>query len=226
MRISPRKISSFFFRRPSTIVREINSNAALLQWCKHHPTENSFRDKNRLYEVINSSVLDSQPIDYLELGVYKGTSLFKWAQLNKNKSSRFYGFDSFEGLPESWDNVRRTHLQGAFDTNGQPPSTDDQRIQFIKGLFQETLRPFLRDFEIKNRLVIHYDCDLYSSTLYCLTQMDPILNPGSVVIFDEFFSSSNEFQAFIDYVKSYRRDYHVLAAVGRNPFEQIALEIE
>lgn len=226
MRISLRKLSSFFFRKPSTVVREINSNAMLIQWCNHHQTENIFHERFRMYEFINSSALNAQPIDYLELGVYKGTSLFKWADINRNESSRFYGFDSFEGLPEPWDNVRRTHPRGAFDTSGQIPATDDWRIHFVKGLFQETMQPFLKNFERKNRLVVHFDCDLYSSALYCLTQMDSILVSGFIIIFDEFFSSSNEFQAFIDYANAYRRNYRVLAVVGRNPFEQVALEIE
>ncbi len=226
MPISLRKISSFFFRRPSTILREINSNAMLIQWCRRHHTANVFTDRFRLYEYINSSALNSAPVDYLEFGVYRGTSLFKWADINSNDESRFFGFDSFEGLPEAWDNVRRTHAQGAFDTNGQIPKSEDRRIHFVKGLFQETLRSFLKDFEPSHRLIVHCDCDLYSSALYCLTQLDPILRKGSIIIFDEFFSSSNEFQAFIDYTRSYRRTYRTLAAVGTMPYDQVAVEFE
>ena len=226
MRFPLRKISSFFFRRPSRIMREINTNAMLIQWCAHHPTENIFSERFELYEFVNASVLHSSPVDYLELGVYRGASILKWAAINQNSTSRFYGFDSFEGLPESWVNVRRTHPTGTFDTNGNIPKTDDKRVQFVKGLFQETLQPFLRNFETKNRLVVHYDCDLYSSTLYGLTQLNPILQAGSVVIFDEFVSAPNEFQAFIDYVKAYRRQYRVLGAVGSRPYEQVAMEFE
>jgi hypothetical protein len=171
-------------------------------------------------------VLAQQPIDYLEFGVWKGASLFRWAKLNNNKESRFFGFDTFQGLPEPWDQVSRTLRAGHFDIGGKIPQTSDCRIHFVKGLFQATLPRFLMTFEPKNRLVIHNDSDLYSSTLYCLTQLDSLLQPSSVVIFDEFSSSSHEFQAFYDYTSAYRRTYTVLGAVGRNPYMQIALRIE
>ena len=225
MHLPLRKISSFFFRRPSRLVREININAALIQWCAKYLTNNIFTRRFELYEFVNSS-LSTKPIDYLEFGVYKGASILKWAEINKHPDSRFYGFDTFEGLPESWDNVRLTHPQGTFDIHGNVPKSNDGRVKFVKGLFQDTLRPFLETFTTKNNLIVHNDSDLYSSTLYCLSQMDSILRKGSVLIFDEFFCAPHEFQAFIDYARAYRRKYRVLGAVGRKPYEQIALVFE
>jgi len=51
---------------------------------------------------------------------------------------------------------------------GNPPIVDDNRVILIKGIFQETLEPFLKQFKFKNRLVINFDADLYSSTLFVL----------------------------------------------------------
>lgn len=224
--MSLRALSSFFFRKPSRVLAEINANAALLVWCKEHSTANVFRTYRDFYRHINTEVLDSEPIDFLEFGVYKGTSLFSWAAINNNEKSRFFGFDSFEGLPEDWFHARRTVRKGHFDTSGRVPETSDSRIRFVKGLFQETLPSFLRTFTPHNRLVIHNDSDLYSSTLYCLTQLDPILTPASVLIFDELFSATHEFRALLDYVQAYRRDYTVLAAMGANPYLRVALTMQ
>jgi hypothetical protein len=109
---------------------------------------------------------------------------------------------------------------------GVIPQTDDSRIHFIKGLFQDTLRDFLSGYEPCGRVVVHNDSDLYSSTLYCLTMLDSILVSGSLLIFDEFYSSSHEFQAFSDYAAAYRRKYSALAAVGRDPYKQIVIRLD
>ena len=60
-------------------------------------------------------------------------------QLNTREQSRFFGFDSFEGLPEDWGDVPR----GMFAVEGRAPHIDDARVQFVQGLFQETLYGFL-----------------------------------------------------------------------------------
>jgi len=226
MRISLRRLSSFVFRRPSRLVREINSNALLVQWWKQNRPEHVFGNRFELYEFIDSNVLEHQPIDYIEFGVYQGTSLFKWAEVNTHAESRFYGFDTFEGLPETWDRIRDPFAKGHFDTGGQVPDTDDGRVRFVKGLFQETLPGFLQEFEARSQIVVHSDSDLYSSTLYCLTQCDRLLRSGSVLLFDDFSTSSHEFQAFYDYARSYRRTYRVLGAVGSKPYVRIALRME
>ena len=73
------------------------------------------------------------------------------------------------------------------------------RIQLIKALFQHTLVDFLAGYKVKKNLVIHMDADLYSSTLYCLATLDPVLD-GTIVIFAVFDNLSHEYSAFQDYV--------------------------
>jgi hypothetical protein len=52
-----------------------------------------------LYEKISSmETLDSPAIDYFEFGVSGGHSFKWWLEHNKNPGSKFYGFDTFEGL--------------------------------------------------------------------------------------------------------------------------------
>src|SRR5262249_49731600 len=125
-----------------------------------------------------------------------------------------------------WDRISSSRPSGDFDVGGQIPRTNDNRVQFVKGLFQDTLPGFLEHFEPTNPLVIHNDSDLYSSTLYLLAKLDPFLEPGSILLFDEFWSSSHEFQAFYDYERSFRRKYRLLASVKTNPYVQLALEIQ
>ena len=83
----------------------------------------------------------------------------------------------------------------------------------------------MKKYTPKNRLIIHNDSDLYTSSLFLLTQLDIILYAGSILIFDEFHIAAHEFQAFIDYTTSYYRSYEVLAATnyGSNRYPHIAI---
>ena len=89
-------------------------------------------------------------------------------------------------------------------------------MKFLKGLFQETLPPFLGSFQPKNSLINHCDADLYSSELFVLTSVDRLLKTGSIVIFDDFGAVNHDFKAFVDYTESYRKNYKVLASGGRD----------
>ena len=147
-------------------------------------------------------------ISYLEFGVHEGHSIRHWAAAKTEPDSRFVGFDTFTGLPESWN---AAYPEGHFDTGGRPPAVPDARVSFRTGLFQETLEPFLADYETGGRaLVVHIDCDLYASALYCLTRLDPVLSPGTILIFDEFGDVLHEFRALADYLASYRREARLL----------------
>jgi O-methyltransferase len=219
-----RRLSSLVLRKPSRLLAEMNSNALLVDWSRHHPAERVFAERSAMFRYLNDEVLRHEPISYLEFGVHKGKSILEWATLNTCGDSEFIGFDTFEGLPEEWDRVRGASPKGRFDVGGTTPHTDDPRIRFVKGLFQQTVPGFLEGFTPKHRLVIHNDSDLYSSSLYVLTMLHSLLAPGSIAIFDEFFSSSHEFQAFFDYARSYYREVRLLASVDRNPYVKAALE--
>jgi O-methyltransferase len=161
------------------------------------------------------------PIDYLEFGVYEGASIRAWCHSNNHPESRFFGFDSFEGLPEDWAGLS----QGAFTTSGKPPDIDDPRVRFVVGWFQRSLPGFLAAFKrSSNRpLIIHNDCDLYSSTLCCLASLDAVILPGTIIIFDEFDDVLHEYRALTNYANAFMRTYRIMGAV--RGFCQVAVEI-
>jgi len=200
-------IASVAFRRYSLRLDQINHNAALSHWLRGHEMP-TFATRRDLHSYVNE--LLGGPVDYLEFGVYQGESIKMWTELNRHDTSRFIGFDSFEGLPEAWGRSMRV---GDFDVHGEVPHINDPRLSFVAGWFNDTLVPFLTTFEPRSPLVVHNDSDLYSSTLYLLTKLDPILVKGSVLIFDEFYSSLHEFRAFQDYISAYRRQLHPIGRV-------------
>jgi hypothetical protein len=163
------------------------------------------------------------PVDYLEFGVYRGASLRRWLRLSPDPHSRFFGFDSFRGLPEAWELPAKTLAAGEYDAGGQVPAIDDERVRFVVGLFQEVLPGFLASYEPSARLVVHLDADLYSATLYALTALDRFLVPGTVLLFDEL-SAVHEFRAFRDWCEAYSRSCRLLGTAGAS-YAQAALEV-
>jgi hypothetical protein len=156
----------------------------------------------------------------LEFGVHEGHSILYFSRENRSDRSRFFGFDTFSGLPEDWN---ADYPRGHFDTGGRPPKSDDCRVKFITGLFQETVPGFISRFKKDNKLIVNVDCDLYSSALYCLTKLDGILSKGTILIFDEFGDVLHEFRAVNDYMSSYRRKFGVICS--HDNFYTIAVEL-
>ena len=187
-----------------------------------------FGDRYKMYDYINGTVIDNLTTIYCEFGVFEGATIKYWTKLNQDINSRFYGFDTFTGLPEAWGIFSANFKENSFDAGGKYPQIDDERVWFIKGLFQDTLPGFLEDYNSNDRLIIHNDSDLYSSTLYVLTAANEIIVPGTIIIFDEFSSILHEFRALEDYCSSYLRRFEVVAATisPTNYFRQIAIEMK
>lgn len=204
--------------RYSRQVDRLNRMPLLTGFAREHAGAPGFATREAMWDFLAAQT--AGPIDYLEFGVHEGRSILHWAQRNRDPDSRFFGFDTFTGLPENWSS---SYPRGHFDTGGRTPATDDPRVRFVKGLFQDTLPTFLADFAPRNRLVVHNDSDLYSSTLFCLTALDRVLTPGTIVIFDEFGDVMHEFRALHDYVASYRRRFKVLCS--HDDFFTMAVEI-
>ncbi|MFZ1135701.1 MAG: TylF/MycF/NovP-related O-methyltransferase [Candidatus Korobacteraceae bacterium] len=168
----------------------------------------SFRDRAEMYQYVHESRIRGEAMDYLEFGVFQGDSMRQWVTLNKHKDSRFFGFDSFEGLPEDW---RAGQARGHFDVGGAAPPIDDLRVKFVKGWFEDTIPPFVRDFTGKNRLLLHLDADLYRSTILPLVHFNPFMSKGTLLIFDEFYDRDHEFKALMDWQKLSKRNFRVVA---------------
>lgn len=149
---------------------------------------------------------------FAQFGVYKGESA-KW--LLTDKCQELYLYDSFEGLPENWN---RRFKKGHFKC--EMPFFDDPRVKIVKGFFEETVDRF-------NKIqfgIINIDCDLYSSTMTVLNNIE-IFN-GQILVFDEMYriqsSQENEMKAFLDWSKYKNIDYNVL---GKTGYSQVIIEL-
>jgi hypothetical protein len=140
----------------------------------------------------------ARPGDALEFGVYIGTSLRMMIEHRTRR--RCYGFDSFLGLPEAWEDIDFHVKPGHFGMGGTPPEVKGAR--FVVGWFNESLPPWVADRKPDDVVgFVHVDCDLYSSTMTVLRELGPHL-VGAVVMFDEFFMvprwRQDEWKALVD----------------------------
>ena len=145
----------------------------------------------------------------LEFGVEKGASTNFLARLLRERGDSMivHAFDSFEGLPGEWSGT--FERKGKFSQKGKPPKVL-RNVRLHKGWFKETIPAFLTNNDRKISL-IHIDCDLYSSTKTILDGVGDLLQPGSIIVFDEYFNYHNwrehEFKAWQEFVAAKKLSY-------------------
>jgi O-methyltransferase len=183
------------------------------------------RDHSRrykLYDKVGRTLeIEAKKINYIEFGVASGNSFKWWINFNKNADSHFAGFDTFEGLPESWGGYKKGEMSFKI------PDITDERAEFYKGLFQATLNPFIDkngDRFVQSLNIIHLDADLFSSTIFVLSQLYKFLKKGDIILFDEFSVPNHEFLAYKIFTESFGVKLKLIGAV--NNFYQVAFIVE
>ena len=139
---------------------------------------NYFPQKTQAWDYcLNAAKIDGM---YLEFGVKSGASLFYFAE--KVKPKIIYGFDSWQGLPESWvRSPSKTLRKGKFRRD--PPKCPSN-VKLVSGLFAESIPLFCNDYKGITSFV-HIDCDLYQSAKDVLWGINNRIVPGTVMQFDE-----------------------------------------
>jgi len=151
--------------------------------------------------------------DLVEFGVYGGGSFRRLIEIFRPLGviNRYYGFDSFLGLPKS--EIERDHPlfwnEGLFaDTSKEKVlryladglGTLDQ-IELVEGWFSKTL-PAMRD-RISRIAFVRVDCDLYSSTCDVFTFLSDRLVDGAIIYFDDWTheATTGESCAFFEFAE-------------------------
>jgi len=146
---------------------------------------------------------------YMEFGVFTGGTIRFMAKRAPGRT--FHGFDSFEGLPEDWGGFSLG--AAAFNVKGRRPKVP-ANVRLYSGWFDRSLPKWLEDNDGPVAFM-HVDCDLYSSTKTIFELLVARLQPGSIVLFDEYFNYPNwrqhEFKAFREFVEAHRVKYEYLA---------------
>ena len=172
------------------------------------------------FDLLTYAVQQAPPGLALEFGVFKGTTINHLAR--RAPERHFFGFDSFEGLPEHWTGRRYSPVN--FDRGGKKPRVA-ANVSLIKGWFDATLPAFLAR-EMGRIGFIHVDCDIYTSTKTALKLTVPRLMPGAIIVFDEFFNYKgyelHEYKAFFEVAERFDLACRFIAYAG----QQVAVVVD
>jgi hypothetical protein len=165
------------------------------------------------------------PGSIVELGVFKGASMFTFAHLleifcHGDRSRKVLGFDSFEGLgvlneKDGSSEGDHSKLTGGWSAKSFEPElmgmidlfTEESfvpsapRIAIIKGDIKETVPTYTSQNPGLRISLLHFDCDLYEPTILGLRHLVPHVVPGGLIVFDEYAITAwaGETQAVEDY---------------------------
>lgn len=137
--------------------------------------------------------------DYYEFGLYKGYAFWyaqNTAQKLKLTNMRFFGFDSFKGLPKivGIDKTKNGFYKGQFTYSKQKVEqhlnshgVDWSKTFIMDGFFEETLNPSTKkDYDMNKVSVALIDCDLYHSSVKVLDFLKDMLIDNSILTFDDW----------------------------------------
>lgn len=174
----------------------------------YYPITNQASDEWTDYIKYVTSFVKNDGL-WAEFGVHSGTSINKISNICKPKW--IYGFDSFRGLPEDWEDLPK----GFFDMGGQLPKINSN-VRIMVGLFENTIPPFIATMMKKddNVAFLHIDCDLYSSTKTILENFYPYIGADTVIAFDEVHRTrkalNGEMKAFKEFSFKYEWIAHCI----------------
>lgn len=138
---------------------------------------------------------------YAEFGTWFGTSFYSnWLDYGDQLTGDWFAFDSFGGLPNTRENEKiwteSDWIQGrywcnesSFLGNGELCGAPVEKIQVVDGFYSDTLdHHTISDYGIKEKSLsfVCVDCDLYDSTLSVLRFIEPALDDGAVIYFDDW----------------------------------------
>lgn len=176
------------------------SGREILKSLKIHPDATK-RAKGGSIRVAIREV--SLPGSFAQFGVYRGkTARAILAQMQPPRILHL--FDSFEGLPEDWTKRKK---EGAFKLKpDEIPVFGSDRVQIHKGWFKDTV-PVWGKAASNPLAFIHLDADLYSSTIDALYNIDHLILPGTILLFDEYVMGKNEdeHRALVDWMNKFSR---------------------
>ena len=138
--------------------------------------------------------------NYYEFGVFKGYAFwyaYKTAQKYNFTQMKFFGFDSFQGLPkvEGIDKTQEdVFYEGQYSCSKEAvtKNLDSQGIDWekaflIDGFFEDSLNEKTKEeYSLARTGIALIDCDLYSSTVSVLNFLRDMLMDSTLIIFDDW----------------------------------------
>lgn len=123
------------------------------------------------------------PGELAEVGVFQGASAKLICEAKGNVTLHL--FDTFEGLPKASKSDGAVHAENQYTCSLESMQSylhGYENVHFYKGLFPDLAGPI----ENKRFSFVHFDVDLYESTVACLQFFYPRMLPGGVMLSHDY----------------------------------------
>ena len=210
-----------------------------VHWCKEKEIKynnrqirqkEKYRFFQQAYDYLAANFIEG---DYYEFGCHKARtfrmSLSEARKKNFNNMN-FYAFDSFAGLPQisiidrfpGWNKGGLKTTEESFDAIIKKHGLFLDRIVKVKGFYNDILTAEMqKQFTEKEQkpAIVYVDCDLYESAAAVLHFIEPLLQDGSIVCFDDWNNykanpNKGERRAFKEFVDRSGLHFEEFISVG------------
>lgn len=180
----------------------------------------------KIFQCLGMIKLDNLSGSILEFGVFQGYSLSEIALFcrKNNMNNPIFGFDSFQGMPHSEHHWIKGGASSTFENTISELTQklgNIEDITLVPGFYETSLTSELQS-KIPKAVLIHVDCDLYSSTKTALDFCEPLLQEGTFIIFDEYMEpyEAKGWKEFLEN-KSFLAEY-----LGTGGYDQAVFRIK
>lgn len=160
-------------------------------------------------DLISSAAFKEIPGIIVEFGVFEGQWIEQLAEAQELTSMHrdIWGFDSFEGLPDTTEHDLECWSEGQYSADYEGVKKRlkcEQRpyIHLVKGWFSESFKqPEVQSIE--QIAFARVDCDLYEPAVECLEYLENRLVDGAILVFDDWTWNldKGETKAFREWVE-------------------------
>lgn len=194
-------------------------------WFSHPSRINKFLAHYELYKSIVGL-----PGDILELGVYKATSLIRFATfrnvLENDDARKIIGFDAFGNFP-------REDVAGAddqafielFENNGGPGLAKAEvesllhdkkfhNVELIEGNIFDTVDFYVKQNPAMRIALLHLDMDVKEPTEFALQHLYDRVVPGGLIVLDDYCAVAGATDAADAFARLHQ------LAISRSPYNK------
>ena len=163
-----------------------------------HRSDNRMSEFGMISQAFEFKKINGVEGDYFEFGLWRGKT-FCFAHRMKRRYSladmRFFGFDSFQGLPpvEShrdniWEKGQFACSEPEFRKILQRNKFRPDEYELFPGFYEKSLNGATHArLAGRKAAIVYIDYDLYESTKCVLKFIAPFLGSGSIVCFDDYY---------------------------------------
>lgn len=183
-------------------ISRFNAMSARLDYLEKRVHNDNWDMMEKLMHYLVTAEIEG---DYCEFGVFMGTTFnhaLRYHGLFPHM--RYFGFDSFEGLPapegiDNEGNYASNFFKGQFScsreqfiANIKANNLPLEKVTLVKGWFDTSLTDDMAAQNNLKKIALAYiDCDFYHSTVPVLEFIGPRLSVGSIIAFDDWKTYRN-----------------------------------